>query len=100
MAIVRPMPPGRYDARHIAQWIVSVASCEATRCRHWACACAVLARRTPWSSPSPSCENTNKTQLLAINYRTFLLTNRVIFGTQNAHQSYELRLDVKCHNWS
>jgi len=52
------MPLGRYGARHIARWSVSVALCEATRCRHRACARAVSARRTPWSSSSPSYENT------------------------------------------
>jgi hypothetical protein len=35
---------------HIAQWSSSVASCEATRCRHWASARAVLPRRLPWST--------------------------------------------------
>ncbi len=67
------MPPGRYDARHIARWSVSVPSCEATICCHRACAHAVSARRTPWSSPSPSCENTHKTHLLASVYLTFRL---------------------------
>ncbi len=28
-AIVTTMPPGRYGARHIARWSISVASCEA-----------------------------------------------------------------------
>ena len=59
MAIaITTMPLGRYGARHIARWSVYVASCEATRCRHRACARAVSARRTPWSSSSPSYENT------------------------------------------
>jgi len=81
-----PMPTGRYGAGHIAQWSVSLALCEATRCRHQVCARSVSARRTPLSSPSPSCENTkhkNKTLLLASKYRTFLLTNQVTFGTWN-----------------
>ncbi len=72
-AIATTMPPGRYGASHIARWSVSVASCEATICCHRACACSVQARRTPWSSPLPSCENTHKTQLLASVYRTFYL---------------------------
>ncbi len=75
------MPPGRYNARHITQWSVLVASCKATRCHYLACACAVLARRTPWSLPSPSCQNTNNTQLLASNYRTFILANLSTFVT-------------------
>ncbi len=44
-AIATTMPPGRYGARHIARWSVSVASCEATICCHRACARAVSARR-------------------------------------------------------
>ncbi len=65
------MPPGRYGTRHIDRWSVSVASCEATTFRHRACAHAVSARRTPWSSPLPLCETQHKTQLLASVYRTF-----------------------------
>ena len=37
-AIAMTMPPGRYGARHIDRWSVSVASCKATRQRHRACA--------------------------------------------------------------
>ncbi len=72
-AIATTMPPGRYGARHIARWSVSVASCEATICCHRACSRAVSGRRTPWSSPSPWCETQHKTQLLASVYRTFYL---------------------------
>jgi hypothetical protein len=72
------MPPGRYGARHIARWSVSVASCEATRFqhRHWVCARAVSSRRTPWSSPSPLVKTQHKTQLLASVYRTFYLAKQ------------------------
>ena len=75
MAIATIVPPGRYGARHIARWSVLVAICEATRCRHRACACAVLARWMTWSLPLLSCESTNKTQLLASGYHTFV-TNK------------------------
>ena len=100
MAIATTMPQGRCGARHIAQWSVSVASCEASIWRHRACAHTVSARRTPWSSPSPSCENTNKTQLLASGYCTFLLTNRFAFGTQNKpiNQQIEATNCVKMWN--
>jgi hypothetical protein len=40
----------RYDVGHIARWSTSGASLEATGCRHWLSACAVLLRRPPWSS--------------------------------------------------
>ncbi len=43
-----PMLPGQYGAMRIALWSKSVASCEATRCRHWASARAVLPRKLPW----------------------------------------------------
>jgi hypothetical protein len=42
------MPPGQYGTMRIAQWSASVASCEATRCRHRASARAVLPRWPPW----------------------------------------------------
>jgi len=45
----------RYDVGHIAQWITSRASLEATGCRHRVSACAVSPRRPPWST------NSNKT---------------------------------------
>jgi hypothetical protein len=76
------MPPGRYGASHATRWSASVASCEATRCRHQACACAVSARRTPWSSPLPSCQNTYKTQLLASDYCTLTFETRNEPSTQ------------------
>ena len=80
-AISTTMPPGRYGARHIDRWSVSVASCEATKFRHRACARAVSARRTPWSSPSPLVKTQHKTQLLASVYCTFLLAKLLIFVT-------------------
>ena len=82
------MPPGRYGARHAARWSASVASCEATRCRHRACARAVSARRTPWSSSLPSCQNTNKTQLLASDYCTFLLAELNICVTRKGPSTH------------
>jgi hypothetical protein len=75
------MPPGRCGARHITRLSVSVASYEATRFRHRACARAVSARRTPWSSPSQLCETQHKTQLLASAYHTFLLA-KLPYNTQ------------------
>jgi len=82
MAIAMTMPPGRYGVMHIARWSVLVASCEATRFHHRACARAVLARRTPWSSPSPLVKTQHKTQLLASVYRTFLLAKLSNFVTR------------------
>jgi hypothetical protein len=49
LAILMAMRIRRCDAGRIAQWSASVASCKATRCRHWAIARAVLPRRPPWS---------------------------------------------------
>jgi hypothetical protein len=48
--ILIAMPPERYGAMHIAQWSASVASCKATRCRHWANAHAV--GQLPWPTIS------------------------------------------------
>ena len=79
---------GRYGAMGIVLWSASMASCEATRCHHLACACAILARRTPWSSPLPSCQNTDKTQPLASNYCTFLLGELSIFVTQRGPSTH------------
>jgi len=45
LAISMAMAMQRYDARRIAQWSTSRASLEATGCRHWVSACAVLPRR-------------------------------------------------------
>ena len=42
----------------ITQWSTSVASCKATRFRHWASACVVLPRRPPWSSISNETKKT------------------------------------------
>ena len=55
MAISTAMAMQRYDAGHITRWSTSRASLEATGCRHWASACAVLPRQRPWST------NSNKT---------------------------------------
>ena len=55
MAISIAMAMQRYNAGRIAQWNISRASLEATGCRHWVSACAVLPRRPPWS------KNSNKT---------------------------------------
>ena len=41
LAILMAMRIRRCNAGHIAQWSTSVASCKATRCRHWASAHAV-----------------------------------------------------------
>jgi len=87
-AIATTMPPGRYVARHIAWWSVLVASCEATICHHRACARAVSARRTPWSSSSLSCETQHKTQLLASVYRTFYLAKLLIFLTRKGPSTH------------
>ncbi len=90
-AIATTMPPRRYGARHITRWSLSLASCEATICCHRACARAVSARRTPWSSPSPSCENTHKTQLLASVYRTFYLAIKFSKLSQKRHETFHSR---------
>ena len=52
MAISIAMAMQRYNAGRIAQWNISRASLEATGCRHWVSACAVLPRRPPWSKNS------------------------------------------------
>ncbi len=63
LAILIAMRIWRCDARHIAWWSASVASCKATRCRYWASACTVLPRQPPWSTILKK-KNSNKTQLL------------------------------------
>jgi hypothetical protein len=50
MAILIAMAMHWYDAGRIARWITSGASLEATGCSHRVSACAVLPRRTPWST--------------------------------------------------
>ncbi len=80
-AIVMTMLPGRYGTRHATRWSASMASCKATRCHHQTCAHAVLARQMPLSSLLPLSQNTNKKQLLASNYCTFLLAELSIFVT-------------------
>jgi hypothetical protein len=57
------MPPEQYGAVRIAQLSASVASWEATRCRHQASAHAVLPQQPPWLKIL-NVKNTNKTQLL------------------------------------
>ncbi len=46
------------NAGRIAQWSASVASCGATRCRHWASARAVLPRQPPWLTISNETKKT------------------------------------------
>ncbi len=65
LAISKAMRIRWCNVGHIAQWSASVASCKATRCRHWASACAVSPRRLPWSTISKRKKNTTKTQLLS-----------------------------------
>ncbi len=52
LAISIAMAMQRYDAGRIARWSTSGASLGATGCRHRLCACAVSARRPPWSKNS------------------------------------------------
>ena len=51
-----------------------MASCEATKRHHRSSACAVSARRMPWSSSSSSNINTHTTSVLASAYRTYQFT--------------------------
>ncbi len=72
LAISIAMQMWRYNAGHIAQWSTSRASLEATGCRYWLSACAVLPRQPTWSTNlNKTTQNTNKTELLASNYSTF-----------------------------
>ncbi len=64
LAILMAMRIRWCNARCIARWSTSVASCKATRCQHWASARAILPWRPPWLTISKRIENTNKTQLL------------------------------------
>jgi len=50
LAILIAMRMWQYDAGRIARWSTSRDSLEATGCRHWSIACAVLPRRPPWST--------------------------------------------------
>ncbi len=50
MAILIAMAMQRYNAGCITQWSTSGASLEATGCRHWSSACAVLPRWPPLST--------------------------------------------------
>jgi len=52
LAISIAMRMWQYDAGCIPQWSPSRASLEATGCRHWASACAVLPRRPLWLTNS------------------------------------------------
>jgi hypothetical protein len=65
LAISKVMHIWWCNAGCIAQWRASVASCKATRCRHWASAHAVLPRRTPWSTILKRKKKKTKTQLLS-----------------------------------
>ncbi len=57
------MPLGGYGAMHIARWSASLASCKATRCRHWASAHAVLPGQTLWLMILNEIKKTKKTPL-------------------------------------
>ena len=70
MTIPITMPPGQYGAMHITRWSASVASCEATRCRHWASARAVLPRRPPWSMISNEKTLTKHSFYLVFSWQT------------------------------
>jgi hypothetical protein len=50
--ILIPMPLGQYGTMQIDHWSTSMASCEATKCRHWVSARAVFPRQQPWSTIS------------------------------------------------
>jgi hypothetical protein len=57
MANVMTMPLGEYDASHISQWSILVASSKAPKCHHWADAHAILAQHMPWLSSSSNHKN-------------------------------------------
>jgi hypothetical protein len=50
LAISIAMAMQRYNVGRIAQYSTSRALLEATGCRHWASACAILPWRLPWST--------------------------------------------------
>jgi hypothetical protein len=85
MAIATTMPPGGYDASHITQWSILVASSKAPKCCHQASARAISPRRPPWSLMVATQQTTKqqKTQLLARDNNTFYLVKDVFFFTQN-----------------
>ncbi len=102
LAILMAMRIQRCNARHITQWSTSVAPCEATRCRHWVSAHAVLPRRPPWSTISNGTKNTNKKQLLP----SFLMVDQRKKAEQfwdpkrtlySRHQCNKLRTNRKHH---
>jgi hypothetical protein len=70
LAILMAMRIQRCNVRHITQWSASVASCEATRCPHWASARAVLPQRLPWSTIL------NKTKILLTKHNFYLAFSR------------------------
>jgi hypothetical protein len=72
LAISIAMRMQRYNAGRIARWSTSRASLEATGCRHWSSACAVLPRRPPWWTNS---NETHKT----LTKHNFLLATTVHF---------------------
>jgi hypothetical protein len=97
-----PHAAGQYGAIRIARWSASVASCKATRCRHWASAHAVLPRRQPWSMISNETQKTDKTQLLP----SFLTVDQRNKAKQfrdpkqtlySRHQCNKLHTNVKPH---
>jgi hypothetical protein len=68
LAILMAMQIGLCNVGRIAQWSASVASCKATRCRHWESAFTVLPRRPPWLTIY---KQTKKTQTKHNNYIAF-----------------------------
>ncbi len=102
LAISMAMRIRRFDAGCIAQWSTSVASCKATRCRHWASAHTVSSRQLPWLTILNETKNTNKTQLLP----SFLMVDRRKIAKQfwdpkwtlySHHQCNKLHTNVKHH---
>jgi hypothetical protein len=73
MVIATAMPPGGYDASHITQWSILVASSKAPKCCHQASDRAILPWGLPWSSMAATQQTQQKTQLLARDYNTFYL---------------------------
>ncbi len=89
----------RCNVGHIAQWSTSRASLEATGCRHWASACAILSRRPPWLLILNLIQNTNKTHLFVSNYCTLFVSKPSNFWDPkwtlySAHQCNKLRKNV------
>ena len=68
MAILIVMEMQWYDAGHIARWITSRASLEATGCRQWSSACIVLSRRPPWLVKKCQIKHTKHQQNTTFSY--------------------------------